>query len=129
MSLLLDSHVFLWWLQDSRQLSRPARRAIGAPTSRVLVSAASIWEIAIKLSIGKLKWREGVTLDGSIAACGFTELPITARHAAGVRNLPTHHGDPFDRLLIAQALLEDLRLVTADEVFARYGVPILAAHE
>jgi len=127
MSVLLDSHVFLWWLQDSRRLSCAARRAIAASSTRVFVSAVSIWEIAIKLSIGKLKWREGVTLDRSIAACGFSELAMTAQHAAGVRNLPAHHGDPFDRLLIAQALVERVRIVTADEVFAAYGVPTLAA--
>lgn len=129
MNLLLDAHVFLWWLQDNRRLARKARRAIAAPSSRVFVSAVSIWDIAIKLSIGKLKWREGVPLDRSIAACGFAELPVTAQHAAGVRNLPAHHGDPFDRLLIAQALVEDLRVVTADDVFTHYGIPTLAAQE
>jgi PIN domain nuclease of toxin-antitoxin system len=127
MNLLLDSHAFLWWLQDSRRLSREARRAIAAPASQVFVSAVSIWEIAIKLSVGKLRWREGVTLDDSIASCGFTELPVSVRHAAGVRNLPRHHADPFDRLLVSQALVEDLWVVTADEMFARYGIRTLAA--
>lgn len=127
MNLLLDSHAFLWWLQDSRRLSRKARRAIAAPTSQVFVSAVSIWEIAIKLSIGKLRWREGVALDDSIASCGFAELPVSVRHAAGVRNLPGHHADPFDRLLISQALVEELRVVTADEVFTRYAIQIPAA--
>jgi len=129
MNLLLDAHVFLWWLQDSRRLGRHARRAIASPSSRVLVSAVSIWEIAIKLSIGKLKWREGVPLDRSIPSCGFAELPVAARHAAAVRNLPVHHSDPFDRLLIAQAQIEDLRVVTADDVFMHYGVPTLAAQD
>ena len=129
MNLLLDSHVFLWWLQDNRRLARNARRVIAAPSSRVLVSAATIWEIAIKLSIGKLKWTAGMPLDRSITACGFAELPVTAQHAAGVRNLPAHHGDPFDRVLVSQALVEALRVVTADDVFARYGVPLLAAQE
>jgi PIN domain nuclease of toxin-antitoxin system len=129
MRLLLDSHVFLWWLQGSRHLSREARRAIASPTPEAFVSAASIWEIAIKVGIGKLKWSDarGFAIDASIAASGFTELPVTARHAAAVRDLPPHHGDPFDRLLIAQALAESLRVVTADRVFERYGVPTLSA--
>ncbi|TMB45827.1 MAG: type II toxin-antitoxin system VapC family toxin [Deltaproteobacteria bacterium] len=131
MRLLLDSHVFLWWLRDDRRLSRRARAAIAAPGASVVVSAASIWEIAIKLSLGKLQWRDrpGVTLERSITACGFGELPVTARHAATVRNLPPHHGDPFDRLLVAQALTEDLRIVTADDVFALYGAAVLAAED
>lgn len=129
MNLLLDSHVFLWWLQDNRRLSRRARRVIAAPDSHVFVSAVSIWEIAIKLSIGKLKWRGGVPLDRSITSAGFTELPVAARHAAGVRALPALHGDPFDRLLISQALVEDLRVVTAADVFTRYGIAIVAAQD
>lgn len=129
MSLLLDAHAFLWWLRDDARLGRRARAAIAAPRQQVLVSAASIWEIAIKLSLGKLRWKSGsgTTLDESIAACGFAELPVSGRHAAGVRSLPPHHGDPFDRLLVAQALIEDLRIVTVDEVFVAYGVPIVAA--
>jgi PIN domain nuclease of toxin-antitoxin system len=127
--LLLDSHAFLWWLRDDTRLSRRARTAISAPTSVVFVSAASIWEIAIKVSVGKVRWRErgGVALSDSIGACGFTELAVTARHAAAVRDLPRHHGDPFDRLLVAQALTEDLRVVTTDDAMARYGVPVLPA--
>jgi len=129
MRLLLDSHVFLWWRQGSRRLSHEARRAIAAPTSVVMVSAASVWEIAIKAAIGKLTWKPvtGHDIDDSIVAAGFTELPVTARHAAAVRHLAPHHGDPFDRLLIAQAFADGLRIVTADEVFEHYGVPILAA--
>jgi PIN domain nuclease of toxin-antitoxin system len=97
----------------------------------VLVSAVSIWEIAIKLSIGKLKWKAAanVTLDQCIQACGFTELPVTARHAAAVRDLPPHHGDPFDRMLISQALTEQLRVVTADLAFHTYGVPLIAGED
>ncbi len=129
MRLFLDSHVFLWWLRDDRRLSRTARNIIGAPASEVFVSAASIWEVAIKLSIGKLKWRSAKArdLDTCIEVCGFDELPVTARHATVVRDLPHHHADPFDRLLVAQALCEDLRVVTADETFALYGVRVLDA--
>ena len=129
MRLLLDSHVFLWWLQDSPRLSRNARSMMQAPAASVFVSAASIWEIAIKLSIGKLRWRGAANtpIDSSIVACGFTEVPVTARHAAAVRELPYHHGDPFDRLLVAQALAEGLRIVTADPAFAAYGVSVVEA--
>lgn len=113
MSLLLDTHVFLWWLRDDRRLGKKARRAIEATTASVSVSAVSIWEIAVKLSVGKLKWRDAgkTTLHTCISDCGFSELAITARHAAAVRDLPFHHADPFDRLLIAQALAERLRIV------------------
>lgn len=129
MRLILDSHVFLWWLQDDRRLSRSARRFIEAPSSDVFVSAASIWEIAIKLSIGKLRWRSraGVDLASTITDCGFAELPVTARHAAAVRELPHHHADPFDRLLIAQALCEDLQIITGDDAFGSYGVRTIEA--
>jgi PIN domain nuclease of toxin-antitoxin system len=131
MRLLLDSHVFLWWLQDSRRLGRAARRAIQAPTATVFVSAASVWEIAIKQSIGRLRMGSGrsAALDSAISACGFVELPVTARHAASVRELPHHHGDPFDRLLVAQARVEGSYLVTADDQFAPYGVPLVPAYD
>src|SRR5262249_18654567 len=97
MRLLLDSHVFLWWLQDSRRLGRAARRAIEAPTSSVFVSAASIWELAIKIGMGKLRFRRpaDTTLDGAIGACGFLELPVTARQAIGVRGLPPPPAHPL----------------------------------
>jgi PIN domain nuclease of toxin-antitoxin system len=89
---------------------------------------APAWEIAIKVGIGKLKWSNAaLSIDASIAASGFMELPVSARHAAAVRDLPPHHGDPFDRLLIAQALAEGVRIVTADGVFGRYGVPTVSA--
>ncbi len=127
MRALLDSHVFLWCLRDDRRLSREARQVIRAPTSAVFVSAASIWEIAIKLSIGKVRWRGDIALESTIEAMGLTELPVTASHAAGVRALPLHHGDPFDRLLVAQARSEGLTIITADEALAAYGVPILSA--
>jgi PIN domain nuclease of toxin-antitoxin system len=130
-SLLLDTHVFRWWLADDRRLGRLARRAIEGPEARVLVSAASIWEIAIKLSIGKLTWRKTrvTTLATCIEDSGLAELAVNARHAAAVRALPFHHADPFDRLLCAQAMEEGLRIVTADETLARYDVDILRAEQ
>lgn len=128
MRLLLDTHVFLWWLDGGVRLSRDMRLAIEEPASAVFVSAVSIWEIAIKASVGKLALPASLPagLDGAIGACGFSELPITANHAAAIRALPFHHADPFDRLLIAQARLEDLTLATADAKLAAYGVPLLS---
>ena len=119
MRLLLDTQIFLWYLADSKRLVPRARTAIGG-ADRVFVSAASIWEAAIKTALGKLT----VALDdlvAGIAASGFSELPITALHAARVAALPDHHRDPFDRMLIAQALHEPLHLLTADAALRRYS--------
>jgi PIN domain nuclease of toxin-antitoxin system len=128
MRLLLDTHVFLWWLDANARLSRELRSAIEDPASAVFVSAASIWEIAVKASVGKLALPASLPagLDGAIAACGFDELPITARHAALVAGMAFHHADPFDRLLIAQAQAEDLTLATADKKLAAYGLSIVS---
>ena len=119
MRLLLDTHVFLWCVKDDRQLGR-AVRAVIAGATEVYVSSASIWEAAIKHALGKLD----VNIDdlvNSIAESGFIELPITARHAAAVARLPDVHRDPFDRLLIAQALCEPLRFLTADSTLKKYS--------
>ena len=127
MRLLLDTHVFLWWLGDHPRLSKPARGRIAA-TPEVLVSAAAIWEIAIKLSTGRLRMaaRDARRLSTLVTECGFSELPITGEHAAGVRALALHHGDPFDRLMIAQALIESATIMTADEAFSAYEVATIA---
>ena len=119
MRLLLDTHVFIWSVMDSRQLKAATRRYL-ASAEIVYVSAASIWEIAIKTRIGKMTG-DVEAFAAAIDASGFQELPITARHAAAVAKLPLHHADLFDRLLIAQAFLEPLRLVTADKVLVAYG--------
>ena len=127
--LLLDTHAFLWWLEGSSRLAAGARSSIADPHNEIVVSAASIWEIAIKLSIGKLTMRDedARRLPEVIAECGFAELSISAAHAADVRALPMHHSDPFDRILVAQALAEELRIVTADPAIAAYGVRTLPA--
>jgi PIN domain nuclease of toxin-antitoxin system len=125
MRLLLDTHAFLWWLSDDRRLSTAARDAIREPHAIVHVSAATIWEIAIKAKLGRLDVRDS-DLVAEIEANGFTELAITARHAQSAGALPRHHDDPFDRMLIAQAQMEDLVVVTHDRRFRRYGVQILA---
>jgi PIN domain nuclease of toxin-antitoxin system len=123
MRLLLDTHVFLWAVAGSPSLKLAARRLIESADA-VYVSAASIWEVAIKARLGKIE-ADPHELAAAIDASGFLELPITAVHAAGVAQLDLHHSDPFDRLLIAQALAEPLRLVTADEVLAQYSDLVL----
>jgi PIN domain nuclease of toxin-antitoxin system len=122
--LLLDTHAFLWWVGAGRTLSRRARSAIGSGRNECFVSIATAWEIAIKVSLGSLRVEGSLDrfLPDQIAANGFQPLPIDLRHAARVATLPFHHRDPFDRLLVAQALEEELAVVTADPVFAEYGV-------
>lgn len=124
MSLLLDTSVFLWWALDSRRLGAPAREAI-ATEGEVLVSAATGFEIATKTRLGKLRF-EGDVLE-QIERNGFGALAISVEHGVLAGGLPPHHRDPFDRILIAQSRLERLTVVTPDPVFARYGVPVLAA--
>jgi PIN domain nuclease of toxin-antitoxin system len=122
--ILLDTHAYLWWLNDDANLSISARDCIADTDSIVHISAATVWEVSVKSAAGRLDLGETDVL-GAIEANGFTELPITARHAAHAAWLPRHHGDPFDRLLIAQALVEGLTLVSSDRAFAAYDVPLL----
>lgn len=119
MKLLLDTQIYLWFLADSRRLSKRARGQI-RDAREVFVSAASIWEIAIKVGLGKLDCDTSDVVDG-IKGSGFVELPIVAMHGARVTKLPAHHRDPFDRLLIAQAICESTRLLTADATLTRYS--------
>jgi PIN domain nuclease of toxin-antitoxin system len=123
MRLLLDTHIFLWAVAGS-PLLKPAARRLLERADEVFVSAASIWEIAIKARLGKIE-ADPHELAAAIDASGFLELPVTATHAAGVSRLDLHHNDPFDRLLVAQALAEPLRLVTADPVLSRYSDLVL----
>lgn len=123
MNLLVDTHVLLWWLADDHALPAPARAAIAAPEHRVAVSAASAWEIAIKRALGKLDAPDD--LRRTLVLSGFDEIPITVDHASIAGALPRHHDDPFDRMLVAQALVEDLTLVTVDPRFAAYDVDVL----
>jgi PIN domain nuclease of toxin-antitoxin system len=119
MRLLLDTHIFIWAVADSRRLTAAARQQMLA-ANEVYVSAASIWEIAIKARLGKITG-DPERLAMAIEDSGFIELPVTARHSARVAQLPLHHHDPFDRLLVAQSLSEPLLLLTADEALASYG--------
>lgn len=119
MRILLDTHVYLWWLQDHPKLSQAARTEIVA-ASEVYVSSASIWEATIKAGIGKLEVDIN-ELVAEIANSGFRELPISAKHAAMVARLPDIHRDPIDRILVAQALCEPLRFLTADSILRGYS--------
>ncbi len=125
MRLLLDSPAYLWWLVDDGRLSAAARAAIADSRSIVHVSAATIWELEIKAALGRID-TGGADLTGEIAANGFVELPLSARHAAKAGALPRHHDDPFDRMLIAQAQSEELVLITRDRAFRAYEVAIHA---
>jgi PIN domain nuclease of toxin-antitoxin system len=121
--LLVDTLALLWWLGDGPALSSVARDAIAAPSNEPLVSVATIWEIAIKRSIGKLTAPDD--LPDRILGEGFALLPISQVHAWEVRDLPVRHRDPFDRLLVAQGLIERLPIVTADTRLGAYGITVL----
>lgn len=123
--ILVDSHVLLWWLDDPRRIALPTRALIADPANVVFFSAASVWEIGLKSGKGKLR------IDGDIVAAlqadGFEPLPVTTAHAAHSLALPDTHGDPFDRMLIAQALADGLVLATRDRLILQYDVPTVEA--
>lgn len=129
MNLLLDTHVLLWWMADDPALGDRVREVIADPRNDVWVSAASVWEIAIKAALGRLQLPGPVAdvVPTALADNAFSPLPITVDHAVGVAALPPIHGDPFDRVLIAQAIAQSWTIVTADAVFSRYAVAVLPA--
>jgi PIN domain nuclease of toxin-antitoxin system len=124
MRLLLDSHVLVWWLAGDEALSPDAREAIGNPDNEVFVSAVSAWEIATKHRLGRMPEAAFLTADaaGIIAEQGFGALPVSIRHGQVAGALPALHGDPFDRMLAAQALVGDLAIVSDETAFDAYGV-------
>jgi PIN domain nuclease of toxin-antitoxin system len=124
LNLLLDSNILLWWLMDSARLSTDAREAI-VESAMVYVSAATVWEIEIKRELGKLKAPEN--LEEVLAASNFLPLAITIQHSIAAAKLPRHHEDPFDRMLIAQAEIESLTLLTSDKKLRDYGEGIRIA--
>ena len=123
MRFLLDTHIFLWAVMGDSALKAPVRRML-EKADEVYVSAASIWEIAIKARLGKIE-ADADVLVNEIQEAGFRDLPVRLQHAAGVAKLPLYHADPFDRLLIAQAIDEPLKLLTVDKSLARYSEMIL----
>ncbi len=124
MNLLIDTHILLWWLKDDNKLPKEAERIISDVENEVYVSAVCGWEIAIKHSIGRLDVDIN-KLQEVILKSGFSLLPITMQHGLKVASLPKHHTDPFDRLLIAQSILESMRLLTHDSEIQKYGDSVL----
>lgn len=125
--LLLDTHTFLWWIDDGPELSAAARAAIANAENECFLSMASCWEMSIKSSLGKLELAKPIQrfVSEQLSANSFALLNIEMRHTAKVEKMPFHHRDPFDRLLIAQAMTEKMTLVTADKEFKKYGVRLL----
>ncbi len=124
MKLLLDTHVLIWWLGGER-LSESVREEVEQAANEVLVSAVSVWEAEIKAAAGRLELSGDLLL--GIERSGFRELPVRASHGRAAAVLPRHHGDPFDRMLVAQARAEEATLVTRDRRLEAYDVPLLAA--
>lgn len=124
MRVLLDAQVFLWWVADSPALTEVAWATIRSGDNRLFLSAASVWEIAIKVRIGKLKISEPLEqfLPEQMTLNGIDSLPIQLSHALRVSTLPDHHKDPFDRMLVAQSQMESMPILTADALIARYAV-------
>jgi PIN domain nuclease of toxin-antitoxin system len=123
--LLLDAHALLWWLGDEPKLSGAARAAIADPANDTLVSAATVWELAIKQGLGRLEI--AADLVAELDRVGFSGLPVTLEDGAAAGALPPHHRDPFDRMLVAQAQRLDALVVTRDRAFAAYGINVLTA--
>ena len=126
MRLLLDTHAFLWWINPHERLSPAARDILATGVDEVFVSAVTPWEVAIKATLGRFIMAEplGPFFARALAANGFRMLPVGLDHAVAVRDLPAvaNHRDPFDRMLVAQAMVENLAIVSADRMFDRYGV-------
>ena len=129
MRLLLDTHVWLWMIGEHERIEDEAKRALTDPLTELFLSVASVWEIAIKHAAGKLKYtgQPRVQVPLHIERSGVSPLRISVEHALAAGALPSHHRDPFDRLIIAQAQVEELTVVTADERFTAYDVPLMRA--
>lgn len=123
MKFLLDTHTLIWWLTNDATLSEKARKVIANPDNLIFVSAASAWEIAIKKQIGKLNAPDD--LEAQIEQKDFQQLPINISHAAYIEKLPLHHNDPFDRIIIAQAICEKMKIITRDKKFVAYQIEVV----
>lgn len=124
-SILMDTCVFLWWISDDHRLGQLAKKIIANPATSVYVSAATPWEIGIKRCLGKLQAPDNI--DTIIEESGFKPLSISCFHAKNAAQLPAHHKDPFDRVMIAQAQAEGLEVLTADTQFLQYGIRVIEA--
>lgn len=120
-TFLIDTHALLWWLGDEKKIPKRIRERIADPASRVLVSAVSAWEVAIKTALGKLEAPDNLL--EIVHASGLEWIPVEPREAYVAGGLPLHHRDPFDRLLVAQAMERSIRVISHDDVFDRYQVP------
>lgn len=127
MSLLLDSHTFIWWRDELHKLSSKALAEISDPTNEVFLSVVTVWELQIKIAVNKFSIKGGLekAVKDEQENNGFQILPVELSHALYLENLPLHHKDPFDRLLISQAIVENMTLVGTDENFSRYQVSLL----
>lgn len=127
MRVLLDTHTFLWWITDDKRLSRRVRRAIAEPENEVLFSAVSGWEIVMKASLGRLDLPAPASdfIPEQLEANAFTVLPLHLRHALALEGLPDRHRDPFDRLLVAQALDEEIPVLSGDSQIAGYPIRVI----
>ena len=127
MNLLLDSHTFVWWRDEPRKLSSTAFTEISNPNNDIFLSVVTVWELQIKIALRKFTINGGLknAIDDEQQNNGFQILPINLSHALNLKNLPPHHKDPFDRLLISQAIVENMTLVSADANFAKYQVNLL----
>jgi PIN domain nuclease of toxin-antitoxin system len=121
--LILGTHAALWWLSGDERFGEAAARRVGDETNQILLSAAVVWEVAIKRSLGKLE--APPDLASTLLGAGAHALPVTLEHAAAVERLPWHHRDPFDRILVAQAAIEGAVLVSGDEALRLYGVELV----
>ena len=125
MRLLLDTHILLWSISESRRLSGPTRELLARKENELVFSVASLWEVALKTAQGRPDFRVDVSvMRRNLVENGYEELPVTSAHVAGLAGLPAIHRDPFDRMLVAQALVEGITLVTSDATVARYPGPI-----
>lgn len=124
MRILLDTHLMLWWLMSDRRLPKQAERLITDSDNEVYVSAASVWEIAIKSALGRIEG-DVTEIEAALEPSGLVQLPINGKHAVQVSKLPLYHQDPFDRMLVAQSLVEPMRLLTHDRILERYGEMVI----
>jgi len=125
-NLLLDTHILLWAAFDQRKIGTAARPLITNPANTLWFSVASLWEVAIKRGLDRPSFQvEAGVLRAGLLSSGYTELSVEGRHVLGLSVLPRHHGDPFDRILIAQAAAEGMRLLTADRMLEAYGGPVM----